>query len=140
MPLKNIFYNLKKYKIIIYNQDTMSYIFLIIITTGILFLSIKRSFCYFNFRWYYKAKRLQLHYEMIENIHLQNEDKLKEDLFKRLGIEVLAYKIHEVDFLKDMANITLIYRPMSKSRQLQEVQKRKIPFTYSSNPCNTYLR
>ncbi|MDG1394267.1 MAG: DUF4956 domain-containing protein [Flavobacteriaceae bacterium] len=50
-------------------------------------------------------------YEIIENIRPENHDKLKADLEKRLGVEILSFEIGKVNFLKDVAKVTVYYKP-----------------------------
>jgi hypothetical protein len=49
-------------------------------------------------------------YETIENIRPENHDKLKEDLEKRLGVTVTNFEIGNVNFLRDVAKITVHYK------------------------------
>ncbi len=49
-------------------------------------------------------------YEIIENIHPENHDKLKADLEKRLGIHIVSFEVGKVNFLKDIAKITIQYK------------------------------
>ena len=49
-------------------------------------------------------------YETIENIRPENHDKLKEDLEKRLGVTIIRFEIGNVNFLRDVAKITVHYR------------------------------
>ena len=49
-------------------------------------------------------------YETIENIHPNNHDKLKKDLENRLGVEIIDFKIGDVNFLRDTAEITIKYK------------------------------
>lgn len=48
-------------------------------------------------------------YEIIENIRPENHDLLKADLEKRLGIEILSFEVGNVNFLRDVAKITVYY-------------------------------
>lgn len=57
-----------------------------------------------------RTKALNMVYEKIENIHINEGEALKKDLKKRLGIDVVNYKIHHVDFLKDTAELTIYYK------------------------------
>jgi len=52
---------------------------------------------------------IKLVYEQIENIHTDNETDLMADLKKRTGINISRYEIKKVDFLRDIAEITLYY-------------------------------
>ena len=49
-------------------------------------------------------------YETIDNIHPNNHDKLKKDLENRLGVEIIDFKIGDVNFLRDTAEITIKYK------------------------------
>jgi len=49
-------------------------------------------------------------YETIENIRPENHDKLKKDLEKRLGVTVTNFEIGNVNFLRDVAKITVHYK------------------------------
>ena len=50
---------------------------------------------------------LQIIYENIENIHEEREAELIADLEKRTGIKITRYRIDKVDFLRDVARITI---------------------------------
>lgn len=50
---------------------------------------------------------LQIIYEHIENIHEDKENELIADLEKRTGIKIRRYRIDKVDFLRDVARITI---------------------------------
>lgn len=50
---------------------------------------------------------LQIIYENIENIHEDREAELIADLEKRTGIKIRRYRIDKVDFLRDVARITI---------------------------------
>ena len=49
-------------------------------------------------------------YETIENIKPENHKKLKEDLENRLGITIIRFEIGNVNFLRDVAKITVHYK------------------------------
>ena len=49
-------------------------------------------------------------YETIENIRPENHDKLKEDLEKRVGVTIIRFEIGNVNFLRDVAKITVHYK------------------------------
>jgi len=49
-------------------------------------------------------------YEIIENIRPENHELLKADLEKRLGIEILSFEVGNVNFLRDVAKITVYYK------------------------------
>jgi hypothetical protein len=50
---------------------------------------------------------LQIIYENIENIHEDREAELIADLEKRTGLKIRRYRIDKVDFLRDVARITI---------------------------------
>lgn len=50
---------------------------------------------------------LQITYENIENIHENREAELIADLEKRTGIKIRRYRIDKVNFLRDVARITI---------------------------------
>lgn len=52
---------------------------------------------------------IRLIYEKIENIHDENKEILLADLKERTGIKIKRYEIQKIDFLKDVAHITLYY-------------------------------
>ena len=49
-------------------------------------------------------------YETIENIKPENHKKLKEDLENRLGVTIIRFEIGNVNFLRDVAKITVHYK------------------------------
>ncbi|WP_299576228.1 DUF4956 domain-containing protein [uncultured Sunxiuqinia sp.] len=59
---------------------------------------------------------LEIRYEQIENIHRLKEEELISDLRNRTGIEIKRYEIKEIDFLRDIANITIYFDPIEDSR------------------------
>lgn len=48
-------------------------------------------------------------YEKIENVKPQNYHLLKKDLEERTGLTIKLVKIDEIDFLKDTAEVTIVY-------------------------------
>lgn len=52
---------------------------------------------------------LQVIYENIENIHREKEDELIRDLENRTGIKIKRYQIDKIDFLRDVARITIFF-------------------------------
>ncbi len=52
---------------------------------------------------------LQVIYENIENIHKDKEDELLLDLENRTGIKIKRYQIDKIDFLRDVARITIFF-------------------------------
>ncbi|MGQ7870893.1 DUF4956 domain-containing protein [Sunxiuqinia sp. sy24] len=59
---------------------------------------------------------LEIRYERIENIHRLKEEELINDLRERTGIEIKRYEINKIDFLRDIANITIYFDPIENSR------------------------
>lgn len=57
---------------------------------------------------------VKLVYEQIENIHTDDKTKLMADLKKRTGINISRYEIKKIDFLRDVAEITLYYNMSGK--------------------------
>ena len=53
---------------------------------------------------------MSLVYEKIEHIHLDKKSVLLEDLKTRTGLNVIRYEVHEIDFLRDVAKITVYYK------------------------------
>ncbi len=52
---------------------------------------------------------LQIIYENIENLHKDREDELLADMEKRTGIKIKRYRIDKIDFLRDVARITIFF-------------------------------
>lgn len=48
-------------------------------------------------------------YENIENLHKEKEKELLLDLEERTGIKIKRYKIEKIDFLRDVAQITIFF-------------------------------
>ncbi len=48
-------------------------------------------------------------YENIENLHQEKEDELIKDLEERTGIKIKRYQIEKIDFLRDVAQITIFF-------------------------------
>ena len=67
---------------------------------------------YFLERYWARTETLskEVIYEIIENIRPENHDQLKADLEKRLGVEILSFEIKNINFLKDVAKITVYYK------------------------------
>ena len=51
----------------------------------------------------------KLIYEEIENVHTDRYEELLQDLKARTGIDVKRFEITKIDFLKDVAEITIYY-------------------------------
>lgn len=60
---------------------------------------------------------LQIIYENIENIHEERENELIADLEKRTGIKIRRYRIDKVDFLRDVARITIWFYVNGSSKK-----------------------
>lgn len=58
---------------------------------------------------------IRLIYEKIENIHSDNKEILLNDLRERTGIEIKRYEVQKIDFLKDVADITLYFNVNGKN-------------------------
>ncbi len=56
-----------------------------------------------------QEQSIKLIYEKIENIHTDNDEILLADLKERTGIDIKRYQINKIDFLKDIAEITLYF-------------------------------
>ncbi len=56
-----------------------------------------------------QEQSVTLIYEKIENIHKANSTELLEDLRDRTGIEIKRYEVNKIDFLRDVAEITLYF-------------------------------
>lgn len=61
-----------------------------------------------------QERSLKILYEKIDNIHTNQEADLLEDIEHRTGIKVKRYEVENIDFLKDVANITIFYEVKSK--------------------------
>lgn len=56
-----------------------------------------------------QEQSVKLIYEKIENINLQSKDELLADMKNRTGIDIKRYEINKIDFLKDVADITIYF-------------------------------
>ncbi len=56
-----------------------------------------------------QEQSVTLIYEKIENIHKANSAELLDDLSDRTGIKINRYEINKIDFLRDVAEITLYF-------------------------------
>ncbi|MFY0652157.1 MAG: DUF4956 domain-containing protein [Cyclobacteriaceae bacterium] len=65
-----------------------------------------------------KEHSLTILYEKIENIHLKKEDELITDLQARTGINVNRYEVSNIDFLRDVANITIYFEENGNGKSL----------------------
>ena len=54
-----------------------------------------------------QERTVKLIYEKIENIHTQSEEMLLADLKERTGLNIVRYEIVKIDFLRDIAEISL---------------------------------
>ncbi|MCF6279928.1 MAG: DUF4956 domain-containing protein [Flavobacteriaceae bacterium] len=55
-------------------------------------------------------------YEKIENIKPENYEILKDDLEKRTGLQINSIKIRDIDFLKDISNLTIYYDEFTQQK------------------------
>ncbi|WP_321373326.1 DUF4956 domain-containing protein [uncultured Draconibacterium sp.] len=69
---------------------------------------------------------IRLIYEKIENIHDNNKEALLADLKTRTGINIKRYEIQKIDFLKDVADITLYFNVNGKNEVPQPPPNNKI--------------
>ncbi len=58
---------------------------------------------------------LKVIYENIENVHKDREKELLADLEKRTGIKIKRFQIDRIDFLRDVARITIFFDVNGKS-------------------------
>ena len=70
---------------------------------------------------------IRLIYEKIENIHENNKEALLADLIERTGINIKRYEIQKIDFLKDVAHITLYFNMNGKNEIHQSLLSENIP-------------
>ncbi|MRT93529.1 DUF4956 domain-containing protein [Ancylomarina sp. 16SWW S1-10-2] len=56
-----------------------------------------------------QEKSIKLIYEKIENIHKNKHEEMLRDFQERTGINICRYEIEKIDFLRDVAEITLYY-------------------------------
>lgn len=52
---------------------------------------------------------LRVIYENIENLHKDREQELIADLEKRTGIKIKRYQVNRIDYLRDVARITIYF-------------------------------
>jgi len=125
----------------------MSYLF-VVITLGVLNALISKEFSYFELVTInilivlltYGLERVMVRqtlirqniiYEKIENIIPSREDILMKDLQNRTGLIIQSIKIKNIDFLRDVVNITLYY---DKNEQPEPVQEIEEVFTDENQP------
>ena len=58
---------------------------------------------------------IRLVYEKIENIHENNTEILLADLTERTGINIKRFEVQKIDFLRDVADITLYFNVNEKN-------------------------
>ncbi len=61
---------------------------------------------------------LQVIYENIENVHKEKEEELILDLENRTGIKIKRYQIDKIDFLRDVARITIFFDVNSSKKKI----------------------
>jgi hypothetical protein len=61
---------------------------------------------------------LQVIYENIENVHKDKEEELLLDLESRTGIKIKRYQINKIDFLRDVARITIFFDVNSSKKKI----------------------
>lgn len=62
---------------------------------------------------------LQVIYENIENLHKDKENDLIKDLEDRTGIKIKRYQINKIDFLRDVARITIFFEVNGTKKHLR---------------------
>lgn len=67
-----------------------------------------------------QEKSVRMIYEKIENIHYKNNDELLADLEGRTGIKISRYEVEKIDFLRDIAEITLYYNVNDKYKSISK--------------------
>lgn len=60
---------------------------------------------------------VRLIYEKIENIHRKNEQELLADLRERTGIEIKRFEIQKIDYLRDIADLTLYFDANERKKE-----------------------
>ena len=65
-------------------------------------------------------------YEEIENIKPVNYDKLKTDVEMRTGLTINRVEVGKIDFLRDVANVTIYYYTDTQKGLLGENLRQKI--------------
>lgn len=60
---------------------------------------------------------LMIIYEKIENLHKEKENELLADLEERTGVKVKRYQIERIDFLRDVARITVYFDNNGQSKR-----------------------
>ncbi len=61
---------------------------------------------------------IKMIYEKIENIHEDKKEIFMADLKERTGINITRYEIKKIDFLKDIAIITLYYNANNNDKKI----------------------
>lgn len=56
-----------------------------------------------------QEKSIKLIYEKIENVNSENHEAMIDDFQQRTGINISRFEIEKIDFLRDVAEITLYY-------------------------------
>lgn len=59
----------------------------------------------------HREESIKMTFEKIELIHQDKSELLLEDLKERTGLDINRYEVHKIDFLRDVADITLYYKP-----------------------------
>ena len=116
--------------IIRYRTDTipikeMTYLFVIIGVSVINALANKKvsyvelvltnSAIFFGLFWLEKVLNprrehsMRMRYEKIELIHKKDEEAMLKDIRERTGLNVTRYEVERIDYLRDIADMTLYY-------------------------------
>ena len=78
----------------------------LIITNGAVFFGLYWLERFLNPR---HERSMQMRYEKIELMHRKDEALLLEDIRMRTGINVTRYTVEKIDYLRDIADMTLYY-------------------------------
>ncbi len=73
-----------------------------------------------------QEKSIKLIYENISNVHRDKQDVLLQDLMDRTGIDIKRYEIEKIDFLKDIAVITLYFNANGYDKPLTTYYEEKV--------------
>ncbi len=69
---------------------------------------------------------IRMVYEKIENIHKNNKEALLDDLTERTGIDIKRYEITKIDFMKDVADITLYFNANGQSDDAEKYLENRL--------------
>ena len=85
------------------SRNEVSYSELLFANTALVVLSfILEKYWQNNFLY-----RRSIEYEIIENIKPENHEKLRLDLEDRIGMPIIKFEIHRINFLRDTVRISI---------------------------------